>query len=68
MNRSRKLLRMTNPELYESAIPAEELERYCPGGYHPTLLHDTLKEGRYEILYKLGFGAFSTVWLAHDHE
>ncbi|KAF8246148.1 kinase-like protein [Wilcoxina mikolae CBS 423.85] len=52
--------------LYNVGVPAEAIERYCPGGYHPVYLNDRLKEGRYQILNKLGFGAFSTVWLARD--
>lgn len=37
------------------------------GGYHPVALGDTFKNGRYTIVRKLGWGHFSTVWLAHDH-
>eukprot|EP01063_Lacrimia_lanifica_P010537 TRINITY_DN17277_c0_g1_i1.p1 TRINITY_DN17277_c0_g1~~TRINITY_DN17277_c0_g1_i1.p1 ORF type:complete len:1165 (+),score=235.74 TRINITY_DN17277_c0_g1_i1:170-3664(+) len=45
---------------------AEEDERdYCPGGYHRVTLGDVY-DGRYEVLTKLGWGQFSTVWLAHD--
>ena len=46
----------------------EELSKYKPGGYHPVTLGDTFKNGRYEIHHKLGFGGFSTVWLAKDKE
>ncbi|GAQ39208.1 hypothetical protein AtubIFM54640_006584 [Aspergillus tubingensis] len=46
----------------------EKLSKYRPGGYHPVSLGDTLKDGRYEIHHKLGWGGFSTVWLAHDKE
>ncbi|KAJ5124952.1 uncharacterized protein N7515_008777 [Penicillium bovifimosum] len=44
----------------------ENLSRYQPGGYHPVNLGDTFKNGRYEIHHKLGWGGFSTVWLAKD--
>lgn len=44
---------------------AEKLERYNPGGYHPVMIGDVLRE-RYAIVDKLGFGGYSTVWLAHD--
>ncbi|KAH8429360.1 uncharacterized protein LDX57_007024 [Aspergillus melleus] len=44
----------------------EELSRYRPGGYHPVKLGDTFQNGRYEIRHKLGWGGFSTVWLARD--
>ncbi|KAH8808513.1 kinase-like domain-containing protein [Xylogone sp. PMI_703] len=46
----------------------EKLHKYRPGGYHPVSLGDTFKEGRYEVCHKLGFGGFSTVWLAKDNE
>lgn len=45
----------------------ERLERYCVGGYHPIHIHDHLN-GRYEIVHKLGFDSYSTIWLARDHE
>lgn len=44
----------------------EELSGYRPGGYHPVHIHDTLDEGRYRIIHKLGYGGFSTVWLCRD--
>ncbi|KAK4207539.1 kinase-like domain-containing protein [Rhypophila decipiens] len=41
---------------------------YRPGGFHLVHLGDTLDDGpaRYKIVHKLGFGGFSTVWLARD--
>lgn len=44
----------------------EQMSRYKPGGFHPVCLGDTFKEGRYEICHKLGWGGYSTVWLAYD--
>ncbi|OJJ85770.1 uncharacterized protein ASPGLDRAFT_65712 [Aspergillus glaucus CBS 516.65] len=44
----------------------ESLTRYQPGGYHPVSLGDTFKNGRYSVRHKLGWGGFSTVWLAKD--
>jgi serine/threonine-protein kinase SRPK3 len=41
---------------------------YRPGGYHPVCLGDTFKGGRYKVHHKLGWGGFSTVWLAKDKE
>ncbi|OJJ43572.1 hypothetical protein ASPZODRAFT_161490 [Penicilliopsis zonata CBS 506.65] len=43
----------------------ETLEEYQPGGYHPVMIDDLLHE-RYRIVDKLGFGGYSTVWLAQD--
>lgn len=44
----------------------EDLELYQPGGFHPVHLGDTFADGRYRIIHKLGFGGFSTVWLARE--
>lgn len=44
----------------------EDLEKYIPGGFHPVHLGDTLDNGRYRIVHKLGFGGYATVWLARD--
>jgi len=48
--------------------PFEWIEEYRPGGYHPVHLHNRFKNDRYEVIRKLGDGAFSTVWLAIDHK
>lgn len=47
-------------------VDAEPLERYRKGGYHPTHLGDTFKDGRYKTIHKLGWGGYATVWLARD--
>ena len=60
-------LKMIDRIQYNIGLSAESLRHYCPGGYHPIHLNDTLKDGQYEILHKLGFGSFATVWLARDH-
>jgi len=44
----------------------EWIEDYRPGGLHPIHIGDTLDGERYKILRKLGYGSFSTVWLARD--
>ncbi|KAK3371704.1 hypothetical protein B0T24DRAFT_334182 [Lasiosphaeria ovina] len=53
---------------------SENLENYEPGGFHPVHLGDVYDDddddegggGRYRVAHKLGFGGFSTVWLARD--
>ncbi|KAF5181444.1 kinase dsk1 [Thalictrum thalictroides] len=44
----------------------EGTEDYKRGGYHVVRIGDTFKNGRYVIQKKLGWGHFSTVWLAWD--
>ena len=44
---------------------SEDLDQYELGGYHPIRLGDILAS-RFEIVHKLGAGAFATVWLARD--
>lgn len=53
---------------YTGGLDAEPLPRYKPGGYHPVHLGDCLKDGRYKILHKLGWGGYSTVWAALDKQ
>ncbi|KAF8931498.1 serine/threonine protein kinase, CMGC group [Haplosporangium gracile] len=44
----------------------EDMEDYKRGGYHYISIGDVFHEGRYITLRKLGWGHFSTVWLARD--
>lgn len=44
----------------------EPVDSYRPGGYHPVHFGDSLCNGRYEVVRKLGFGETSTVWLARN--
>jgi serine/threonine protein kinase len=44
----------------------EDWEDYCKGGYHPVQIGDTFSDARYTVVRKLGWGHFSTVWLAKD--
>ncbi|KAL6770053.1 hypothetical protein ACKKBG_A33415 [Auxenochlorella protothecoides x Auxenochlorella symbiontica] len=44
----------------------EDEEDYCKGGYHRVHIGETFKDGRYEVLHKLGWGHFSTVWMVRD--
>lgn len=45
---------------------AEDFEDYKINGYHPAYIGETFKGGRYKIVQKLGWGYFSTVWMAYD--
>eukprot|EP01095_Lingulamoeba_sp_RSL-Kostka_P000568 TRINITY_DN1084_c0_g1_i1.p1 TRINITY_DN1084_c0_g1~~TRINITY_DN1084_c0_g1_i1.p1 ORF type:complete len:407 (-),score=150.58 TRINITY_DN1084_c0_g1_i1:51-1271(-) len=45
----------------------EGKEGYKAGGYHPVSVGEWYKH-RYKVLKKLGWGHFSTVWLARDSE
>ncbi|KAK3740601.1 hypothetical protein QZH41_009719, partial [Actinostola sp. cb2023] len=59
-----------NDEDYEVDENSDDEEQedpndYCKGGYHPVQLGD-LFNNRYSVIRKLGWGHFSTVWLAWD--
>jgi len=51
----------------DSESEEEGLEDYKKGGYHPVRLKEVYN-GRYQIISKLGWGHFSTVWLANDKQ
>ncbi|OAA63429.1 protein kinase domain protein [Niveomyces insectorum RCEF 264] len=51
---------------YKPIWGVESLEDYKKGGYHPVTIGDTYN-GRYLIVDKLGYGGYSTVWLARDN-
>jgi hypothetical protein len=38
------------------------------GGFYPARLGETFDDGRFVISRKLGWGGFSTVWLARDRK
>eukprot|EP00164_Ancoracysta_twista_P005153 GFYU01007028.1.p1 GENE.GFYU01007028.1~~GFYU01007028.1.p1 ORF type:complete len:510 (+),score=123.09 GFYU01007028.1:21-1550(+) len=56
---------VSEPEDY-SDHDSEDQESYKKGGYHPVQIGNKFKN-RYTVLRKLGWGHFSTVWLAHDY-
>lgn len=47
-----------------SCVHAEPLSEYRTGGYQPVHLSDTMHDGRYRIVHKLGFVREGTTWLA----
>jgi hypothetical protein len=62
---------MEESSIYRSSnllYTQERMSRYRRGGYHPVNLGDTFKDGRYKLYHKLGWGGYSTVWLASDRE
>lgn len=50
---------------YYDTGDSEDPAEYVKGGYHPVAQGDVYKQ-RYEVVRKLGWGHFSTVWLCHD--
>lgn len=46
----------------------EDLKDYVPGGYHPCYIGETYRDNKYTLVRKLGWGHFSTVWLARDND
>lgn len=52
----------------DTAADEEDSEDYCKGGYHPVVIGEEYKDGRYTVVRKLGWGHFSTVWLARDNQ
>ncbi|PYI31052.1 kinase-like protein, partial [Aspergillus indologenus CBS 114.80] len=51
---------------YRLIEDVEDLHRYRPGGYPPLQVGDHLADGRYQVVDKLGYGGYSTIWLARD--
>lgn len=49
----------------QDAQDSEDPREYCYGGYHPVQIGNTFNR-RYQVLSKLGWGHFSTVWLCMD--
>ncbi|KAJ3578958.1 hypothetical protein NPX13_g1607 [Xylaria arbuscula] len=52
--------------LHARGINEENPARYCLGGYHPVRIGDEFNGGAYRVISKLGYGLYSTVWLARN--
>lgn len=46
----------------------EDAKDYVPGGYHTAKIGENYKNNKYTLVRKLGWGHFSTVWLARDND
>lgn len=66
--RIKSLFSRSSKRLHSSiAFSEESITRYCKGGYHPVRIGDIFNHDKYKIVSKLGYGVYSTVWLASDH-
>ncbi|KAH8648317.1 kinase-like domain-containing protein [Tricladium varicosporioides] len=52
--------------IYYDIPSVENVFLYTEGGLHPIQIGDSLQGGQFKIVNKLGYGAYSTVWLAMD--
>ncbi|KAH7910093.1 kinase-like domain-containing protein [Hygrophoropsis aurantiaca] len=52
-------------DFYRLYPDLENTNYYRTGGYHPVHIGDIM-HGRYRVVNKLGYGAYSTVWLVRD--
>lgn len=60
------VVKTSRDHLDMSSEEEEEEEEYKKGGYHPVAIGDTFFNGKYMVEAKLGWGHFSTVWLANN--
>ncbi|XWW96282.1 hypothetical protein V2A60_004255 [Cordyceps javanica] len=56
---------MDNQRIVQNSDIEEGRDAYHAGGFHPVYVDDILGS-RYIVRNKLGYGAYSTVWLARD--
>ncbi|KAI0096291.1 kinase domain-containing protein [Nemania sp. FL0031] len=61
-----KVIPFGEGDVYYREDDLEEFEAYTIDGFHPTKIGDTFDHDRYEVVHKLGFGGYSTIWLARD--
>lgn len=51
---------------FERQSSSEDFEDYKQDGYHPVTLSENFKSMKYQVIQKLGWGHFSTVWLVNE--
>ncbi|KAD5960747.1 hypothetical protein E3N88_12219 [Mikania micrantha] len=51
-----------------ASVEDEDFDSYRKGGCHAVRVGDSFATGRFIAQRKLGWGQFSTVWLAHDRQ
>lgn len=54
-----------DPPEYVPLEGTEDPSKYRPRGYHPISMGDVVAD-KYTIVHKLGYGGWSTIWLARD--
>jgi serine/threonine-protein kinase SRPK3 len=64
----RAQVRTASQDHHVQAFEEEDPSRYCPGGYHPVRISDEFCDGKYQVIRKLGYGLYSTVWLARNSQ
>lgn len=52
-------------EMTSSSNIEEGRDAYHPGGFHPVYIGDVYVN-KYEVMSKIGYGGYSTVWLVKD--
>ena len=52
-------------EVTGSSNIEEGRDAYHPGGFHPVYIGDVYAS-KYEVMSKIGYGRYSTVWLVKD--
>ena len=65
----RNLERLSGPHVLDSSLKYEEekLKWYSPEKFYPVRIWEVFNQ-RYQVVGKLGYGAYSTVWLCRDLE
>jgi hypothetical protein len=62
-----KYLNMHTSDYCHIESDEERVDRYGPDGLYPIQLYEMFQDGRYQVLNKIGFGGFSTIWVAQDN-